>query len=255
MYRYLKIFCWAFASLCLLPCLASASGATQSEVDEYEQKKAAYREKLKDNDVTTDDLLVGSWVSFYSFDIDSYEYQLDQMAAAGINFNIFPRDFGEGNMHDAAYWKDVEEQYAKRNMVYLMNGNMNANNIAVGVEYAQGKDQCIGYHVKDEPGGDALQAVANQMLAYREADPTRYPFTNLLPSYAGEAWLGGTYRQHVEKYVAAVGAENIEYLSHDYYPFRSGNTTMTDIFADLEVIRLVAYENGKLVFGDNVVVE
>ena len=127
-----------------------------------------------------------------------------------------------------------------------MNGNMRAENVAIGVEYAQGKEHCIGYHVKDEPGGDLLPAIGQQMRAYREADPTRYPFTNLLPSYAGEAWLGGTYREHVQNYVDAVGAENIEYLSHDYYPFRSGNVTMQDIFADMEVMRAVAYENGKL---------
>ena len=67
-----------------------------AEETDYEAKKAAYREKLKNDDVTTDDLLIGSWVSFYSFEKDSYEYQLDQMAAAGINFNMFPRDFGAG---------------------------------------------------------------------------------------------------------------------------------------------------------------
>ena len=246
MHRYLKLLALMLVTACLFPCVMSIRTSAQESEDDYEQKKQAYREKLKNDDVTSEDLLIGSWVSFYSFDIDSYEYQLDQMAAAGINFNIFPKNFGEGNMYDADYWQDVEEQYAKRNMVYLMNGNMNANNVAIGVEYAQGKEHCIGYHVKDEPGGDALQAVANQMLAYRAADATRYPFTNLLPSYAGEAWLGGTYREHVENYVAAVGAENIEYLSHDYYPFRSGNSTMQDIFADMEVIRAVAYENGKL---------
>ena len=49
---------------------------------------------------TTNKFLVGSWVSFYPFDIHSYEYQLDQMREAGINFNIFPADFG-GGMHDA----------------------------------------------------------------------------------------------------------------------------------------------------------
>ncbi len=211
----------------------------------YEAKKAAYRAKLKNDDVTTDDLLIGSWVSFYSFEKDSYEYQLDQMAAAGINFNMFPRDFGAGAMYDAEYWNNVEEQYAKRNMIYLMNGNMDAANIAIGVKYAAGKEHCVGYHVVDEPGGAALQGVADIMRQYREADPTRYPYTNLLPSYAGNAWLGGTYREHVERYVALVGAENMEYLSHDFYPFQSrGNNT--GIFADMEVLRSVAYENGKL---------
>ena len=246
MKKYLKMLALVLAALCLFPCLMPMAVSAEDEDEEYEKKKAAYREKLKNDDVTSDDILIGSWVSFYSFDVDSYEYQLDQMAAAGINFNIFPRDFGDGSMYDADYWQEVEEQYAKRNMVYLMNGNMRAENVAIGVEYAQGKEHCIGYHVKDEPGGDLLPAIGQQMRAYREADPTRYPFTNLLPSYAGEAWLGGTYREHVQNYVDAVGAENIEYLSHDYYPFRSGNVTMQDIFADMEVMRAVAYENGKL---------
>ena len=45
---------------------------------------------------TTDRFLIGSWVSFYSFDIHSYEYQLDQMHNAGLNFNIYPAVFGGG---------------------------------------------------------------------------------------------------------------------------------------------------------------
>ena len=201
---------------------------------------------MKADDVTTDDFLIGSWVSFYSFDVDSYEYQLDQMAAAGINFNMFPRNFGSGAMYDADYWKNIEEQYAKRNMVYQMNGNMDPKNIAIGAEYAADKEHCVGYHLIDEPGGSALQDVANMVKAYRAADSVRYPFVNLLPSYAGEAWLGGTYYEHVSRFVELAGPENIDYLSHDYYPFRAGNTVMTDIFGDMEVLRKVAYENGKL---------
>ena len=105
----------------VLPALRSVAEASTDDAA-YEAKKAAYREKLMADDVTTDDLLIGSWVSFYSFDKDSYEYQLDQMAAAGINFNMFPRNFGAGAMYDAAYWDNIEEQYAKRNMVYHMSG-------------------------------------------------------------------------------------------------------------------------------------
>ena len=228
----------------LIPAILPPLQSFAEETD-YEAKKAAYREKLKNDDVTTDDLLIGSWVSFYSFETDSYEEQLDQMAAAGINFNMFPRDFGAGAMYDAEYWNNVEEQYARRNMVYLMNGNMDAANIAVGVEYAAGKEHCIGYHVVDEPGGAALQGVADIMREYRKADPARYPYTNLLPSYAGSAWLGGSYREHVERYVELVGAENLAYLSHDYYPFQERANNL-GIFADMEVLRSVAYENGKL---------
>ena len=240
-------------ALALLSCLgslfvlpASAAEAEETVDEEYEAKKAAYREKIKENDVTTDDLLIGSWVTFYSFETDSYEYQLDQMAAAGMNFNIFPKNFGSGQMFDAAYWSDIEAQYAKRNMVYIMNGSMAESNIAPGVEYAAGKEHCVGYHVVDEPTADKFAEISRLVGIYREADKTRYPLVNLFPSYAPTWALGGTYREHVEGFVQAVGAENIEYLSHDYYPFRDGGVVLTDIFADMEVLRAVAYENGKL---------
>ena len=59
---------------------------------------------------TTGKFLIGSWVSFYPFDIHSYEYQLDQMREAGLNFNIFPAVFG-GDMQDADTWNNVETQY------------------------------------------------------------------------------------------------------------------------------------------------
>ena len=244
LYRILAVI--LLLSCLLTMALPMAVTAEESVDAEYEAKKAAYRAQLMADDVTTDDLLIGSWVTFYSFEIDSYEYQLDQMAAAGINFNMFPKNFGSGAMFDADYWADVEAQYAKRNMVYQMNGSMAEKNIAIGVEYAAGKEHCIGYHLVDEPGGGALQGVADMVHAYREADATRYPFVNLLPSYAGEAVLGGTYYEHVSRFVELAGAENIDYLSHDYYPFRDGGVVLTGIYADMEVIRKVAYENGKL---------
>ena len=239
------------AAILLLSCLLTmalpmAVTAEETVDTEYEAKKAAYRAQLMADDVTSDDLLIGSWVTFYSFEIDSYEYQLDQMAAAGINFNMFPRDFGAGAMFDAAYWENVEEQYAKRNMIYLMNGSMAESNIAIGVEYAAGKEHCIGYHVVDEPTADRFPEIARLSKLYREQDQTRYPMTNLFPSYAPEWALGGTYYEHVNNFVQTIGAENIEYLSHDYYPFRDGGVVLTDIFADMEVLRKVAYENGKL---------
>ena len=244
------------AAILLISCLltmalpmASSAEGTGGEADvnaEYEAKKAAYRAQLMADDVTTDDLLIGSWVTFYSFEKDSYEYQLDQMAAAGLNFNMFPRDFGSGAMFDAEYWNNIEEQYAKRNMVYQMNGSMAEKNIAIGVEFAAGKEHCIGYHVVDEPTADKFPEIARLSKIYREMDQTRYPLTNLFPSYAPEWALGGTYEQHVTNFVQTIGPENIEYLSHDYYPFRDGGVVLTDIFADMEVLRKVAYENGKL---------
>ena len=193
---------------------------------------------------TTNKFLIGSWVSFYSFDIDSYEYQLDQMREAGLNFNIFPAQFG-GDMQDAATWNNVEAQYEARDMYYCMNGGLDENMLKEGVQYAKGKARCIGYHLIDEPGGAALPRVGQFCRDYREADPKRYPFVNLFPSYVGNAVMEGDYYQYCSRFVKEAGEENIEYLSHDYYPFHQGGTAM-GIFGDMEVIRRVAFENGRM---------
>jgi hypothetical protein len=193
---------------------------------------------------TTDKFLIGSWVSFYPFEIDSYEFQLDQMKEAGLNFNIFPAVFG-GGMHNAELWEDVERQYAARDMYYCMNGGLREELIPVGVQFAKGKSRCIGYHLVDEPGGAALPRVGEMCRAYREADSTRYPFVNLFPSYVGTAAMEGDYYQYCSRFVREAGEENIEYLSHDYYPFHLNGTAL-GIFGDMEVIRRVAFENGRL---------
>ena len=193
---------------------------------------------------TTNKFLIGSWVSFYPFDIHSYEYQLDQMREAGINFNIFPADFG-GGMHDADTWNNVEAQYEARDMYYCMYGGLTEELLKEGVQYAKGKNRCIGYHLVDEPGGAALPHVGKMVRAYREADPKRYPFVNLFPSYVGTAVMEGDYYQYCARFVKEAGEENIEYLSHDFYPFHQNGTALS-IFGDMEVVRRVAFENGRL---------
>ena len=92
---------------------------------------------------TTGKFLIGSWVSFYPFEIDSYEYQLDQMKEAGLNFNIFPAVFG-GGMQNAELWADVEKQYEARDMYYCMNGGLNEDMLKEGVQYAKGRTAASG---------------------------------------------------------------------------------------------------------------
>ena len=112
---------------------------------------------------TTNKFLIGSWVSFYPFNIHDYEYQLDQMRKAGINFNIFPASFGDG-MHDAITWNNVEAQYEARDMYYCMYGGLTEDLLRKGVQYAKGKVRCIGYHLIDEPG-------RSQALSLRQSLP------------------------------------------------------------------------------------
>ena len=193
---------------------------------------------------TNNQFLIGSWVSFYPFDTDSYEDQLDRMHEAGINFNIFPIVFG-GGMDTPEECDLVERQYAVRDMLYFMNGGLTEEALLRGVAYARGKAHCIGYHLKDEPGGIDLPEIGRCIRAFREADGERYPFVNLLPSYAGEAAMKGSYYEYCSRFVREAGAENIEYLSHDFYPFHMNGTNQA-IFADMEVMRRVALENGRL---------
>ena len=193
---------------------------------------------------TNDQFLIGSWVSFYPFDVDDYDYQLDQMQAAGMNFNIFPIAFG-GGMNTEEACDRVEQAYAARNMLYFMNGGLSDEGRERGVKFARDKAHCIGYHLKDEPNGSELTRIGEIVRAYREADNKRYPFVNLFPSYAGEERLGSDYYDYCSNFVREAGAENIEYLSHDYYPFHM-NKTCPEIFADEEIIRRVAMENGRL---------
>ena len=188
--------------------------------------------------------LIGSWVSFYPFEIDSFECQLDQMHEAGLNFNIFPMTFG-GTLSTAELAERVEREYAARNMLYLMNGGLSEDGRSQALELAQEKTHCIGYHLVDEPRGNDLPAVGQCIRAYREADEERYPFVNLFPSYAGEAILDGSYYEYCSRFIREADCENIEYLSHDFYPFHT-NSTALSIFADMEVIRRVALENGRL---------
>ena len=194
--------------------------------------------------------LIGSWVSFYPFEKDSFEYQLDQMASAGINFNHFPKHFGWGEYDNPEYWNEIEEQYKKRNMFYHMYAPDSQNPTVIAGLTAiasSGKDHCIGYHVTDEPLAEQLDGVGAAVRAYRLADNQRFPLVNLLPSYAGEGALGGTYRDYLQRYIDVAGKDNVEYLSHDFYFISKNGTGGTKLlFQDMEAMRSVAYTNGRL---------
>jgi hypothetical protein len=67
---------------------ASSEEVTEKEYDTLD--KTNLRKEF-----TTDEFLIGSWVSFYSFEKDSFETQLDNMKALGLNFNIYPSILAE----------------------------------------------------------------------------------------------------------------------------------------------------------------
>ena len=202
---------------------------------------------------TTDEFLIGGWVSYYPTTIKSFEGQTQNLARMGLNFNLYPYDWthnpddpkDEQIEFTEEFWKNIDTVYGKNNMYYTMSGSMNDASYNLAKNVAQQLDNCIGYNVVDEPSLSALENVGSWVKKYSAISAGKYGYVNLLPSYAGEKAIGNSYYDYLTAYVNAAGADNIEFLSHDYYAFRSTHTE-TGIYSDMEDMRKVAYENGKI---------
>ena len=110
---------------------------------------------------------------------------------------------------------------------------------AVVAEYAS-HPALGGYFLGDEPSPDAFRTLGavNQYLL--ERDPKRLPFINLYPNHAPEWALGGTYEQHVEKYLTTVKPR---LLSFDHYALITDGTLRPIYFENLEIIRRQALKH------------
>ncbi|MBP9986997.1 MAG: BACON domain-containing protein [Bacteroidales bacterium] len=74
-----------------------------------------------------------------------------------------------------------------------------------------------GYHIVDEPGPAAFDGLAKLTRRLETADPAHPSYINLLPDYAGQGALGGTFRQYVHNYMETV---HPPLLSFDFYSIR-----------------------------------
>lgn len=196
---------------------------------------------------TFDDFLLTSWVAFYNTEILSYEEQLQDLARSGMNWVVNPAFFNNGNFFDSNMSGKLSEYntlYDKYNMYFTAVG---PNIESLVLETTLGNiDRSIGYYVKDEPSAAQFESTTEAFLNYLSLDPDRFPFASLFPNYAGAANLGGSYYEYVSNWVKTVGAENLEYLSFDHYPFTAYEAVRSTYFSDLETIRKVAYENGRI---------
>ncbi len=238
--------CVALSSACLLCYPVYADSADLSAREIYEQK-------MQDFDGNGyNEFLLGSWITFYGYNVTPFEDQMELLTDSGINFSFAPHDnVAERPFSSLEDWLTIDELCQKYGLYYVMNpghwgdgGNNDAFEKAIswGEEMS---DYMLGYHLKDEPPRSTFQSLASWYDRYRQADPDRYPYVNLYPSYVGNAGLGGTYREYLQAWIDSVGAENMMALSHDFYPFNTGATN-TGIFSDMEDMRAVAYENGKM---------
>ena len=233
-------------SLLVLSLFLSLCGAGGVFADVGSQEAA--RSSVADKKTTKDSFLIGSWVSYYDYSISSYEEQTAFMADAGLNFNIFPHIWNTGEVDSTGtqFWQYVDETYRKNNMVYLIDdfttyGDYPLSKAAEIVSWTEGLENCVGYHVYDEPHPSVYEdIIVPYYHELQRLDPTRFPLVNLLPAFPGME-----YFEYVDGWIDAVGAENITYLSHDYYPMNE-NSTDLGLYGAMEVMRKAAYENGKL---------
>lgn len=196
-----------------------------------------------------DEFLISSWISYYGLDVKDYETQTKELAEAGLNCQWHPTKIGGNNSvfeeSSALTYESLDEIYKQYGMQYLFDASKNS----VSLDRMSALEQCIGYYIKDEPSASQFQATKDAFMQYYEMDSSRRPFVNLYPNYAGSTALGGSYSDYVNNWVDTVGAENMEYLYYDHYPFTGTETVRSSYFSDIETIRKVAYANGRMKTG------
>lgn len=201
----------------------------------------------KENDIV-DEFLISSWLNYYSTDVKSYAEQTAELAKAGLNFQWHTSHAAAnppaGNF-DVPSYEEIEELYSRWGIKYLY--DVTKNNY--DAELMKKLDNCIGYYIKDEPSASQFEATKDLFVNYMEKDPSRREFVNLYPNYAGTTALGGTYSDYVNNWIDTVGAENMEYLYYDHYPFTATETVRSSYFSDMETIRKAAYVNGRIKTG------
>lgn len=196
------------------------------------------------------ELTVGGWVQFYDTSIKSYDDQMRDLAAAGMNMICLPTSIsGVADFNALPSWDLIEELSEALNMYYFY---YDSDASELESAYAKVKDyaRCIGYHLKDEPSSAQMDALAELCRSFKEKDPSRMAYVNLYPSYAGATNLGGTYRDYVTKWANLFGSSYPDDMFYfDHYPFTQTEEVRSTYFSDLEVVRDVAYKNGKLRTG------
>ena len=195
-----------------------------------------------------DEFLISSWVSYYGTNRKSYAEQTKEMAEAGLNFQWHVGSVGTCASSDdliVPSYEEIEQIYSQYGMKYLYDAATKNYDAAL----MEKLDTCIGYYIKDEPSAAQFQATKDLFMQYYNLDSARRPFVNLYPNYAGTTALGGTYSDYVNNFVDTIGAENMEYLYYDHYPFTGTETVRSSYFSDMETIRKVAYVNGRMKTG------
>lgn len=231
-------------------------------------------ETIKDKPTTGNDFLIGSWVSYARS--SAKKSAVDQTALlsdGGINFLIYAScvpSYGmlkEGesarlrNLSSADWWQRIDDLMKHNNIVYMfssdagLGGNDTENRAGwqdnagqSGVDNAKNivpsLDNCIGYHLADEPAYSSLPGLAGVGKKYAQIKDGLTAFWNAHPGTSTAA-IGGDYEAYFKAYLDNVGRGNAQWISHDFYPF-TGNIDSVPVsspmFYDMSVMRKICLE-------------
>ena len=113
-----------------------------------------------------------------------------------------------------------------------------------------------GYYLKDEPRLGEFTKYGRMVRDFLKHDPDHIPFVNMLPAGPGGRRENLPWREFLQKWIDAAGADNLHYLVYDNYPFADldqytdpyvgrgrSHGHIQDYFSDLETIRQCGMAN------------
>lgn len=242
------------------------------------EKDAAHFSVMSNQDnAQGEKMLLGTWVAYCNMNAGrlSMEEQTARFKDAGLNFIIYgawindDKEPVKRNLSDVNWWKHVDSVMGRYGMKYLFgSAAAGANTIAnvpgsiennlkeEAVRNAENivpqLQNCNGFVVLDEPRGSQLGLVGKACREYAGIKKGIYPFVNLFPSVVAGliGWEGicGSYQNYFEEFIASAGKENLEYISHDSYPFNADSTDFS-FYNDLEVMRKTGLKYGLKTHG------
>lgn len=101
----------------------------------------------------------------------------------------------------------------------------------------------FGYYIRDEPDFALFKPLALWARAFREADPSKMVYINLLPNYIDpqlKAWGLKDYDEFLESYIETVEPR---FLSYDHYALMDGGALRGGYFQNLESMRKAALKH------------
>jgi hypothetical protein len=187
--------------------------------------------------VHADDFILSYWCGPPATkDVDA---RYAEVAECGFNYAMIPCSGASVEGHKAilAACKKHHLKYIPADPRLLKFGPENpafATNLDAVISEFKKFPALGGYFLADEPGPGSfplLSAVNKYLLAH---DAKHLPFINLLPNYAPAWALGGTYEEHVEKFLNTVKPR---LLSFDHYALMTDGLLRSNYFENLEIIR------------------